>query len=207
LVNITSASALNDPQINFKNDLITIVGVTTIRCCSYSNQKQWTIYQVNDQNEEQQIFIKNNPTINYADLVLQPQTLSYGLYRIVFTVTMTNTDCSTFDFTNIRIIPSGLVISSLKLSQAMFGGTIEITRGQNQTIQFNPYLFTYDTDNEAVITSLTFRYSCQLIESNVPQGYPLQPGTNQTIYLDEFKSNPSLSHYNTCLNSTGIKQF
>jgi hypothetical protein len=85
----------------------------------------------------------------------------------------------------------------------MYGGTIEITRGQNQTIQFNPYLFTYDIDNEAVITSLTFKYACQLIDANIPKGYPLQPVTNKTIYLDDFKSNLSLSQLNSCFNSTG----
>ena len=120
---------------------------------------------------------------------------------------MANTVFSAFAFTYIRIIPSGLVLSSLRLSQPMYGGTIEITRGQNQQIQFNPYLFTYDIDNVAVKTSLKFKYSCQIIDSNIPSDYPLQPGTNQTIHLDEFKSNPSLSQLNTCFNSTGIKQF
>ena len=173
--------------------------------CSSSllNQKEWTIYQVINVEKEQQIFINNNPTLNYADLVLQPQTLSYGLYRIVFTVKMANIVFSNLAFTYIRIIPSGLVLSSLKLSQPMYGGTIEITRGQNQQIQFDPYLFTYDIDNVVVITSLTFKYACQLIESNIAHGYPLQPGTNETIYLDEFKTNPSLSQLNTCFNSTG----
>jgi len=205
LATIIDAATLLSPQINFKNDLISFVGVTTIRCSTYSNQKEWTVYQVNDQSEEQQIFIKNNPTINYADLVLQPQTLSYGLYRIVFSVIMTDTIYSSFAFTYIQIKPSGLVLSSLRLSQPMYGGTIEITRGQNQQIQFNPYLFTYDIDGVTVITSLTFKYSCQLIESNIPQGYPLQPGTNQTIHLDEFKSSAQLSQFNSCFNSTGIR--
>jgi hypothetical protein len=203
LTTIIDAATLSDTQINLKTDLITIVGVTKIRCSTNLNQKEWTIFQVVNSNDEQQIFIKNNPTINYADLVLQPQTLSYGLYKIFFSVSMTQTIYSSFAFTYIRIIPSGLVLSTLKLSQPMYGGTIEITRGQNQKIQFNPYLFTFDIDNVAVITTLSFKYSCQLIESNIPQGYPLQPGTNQTIYLDEFKSNPSLSKLNTCFNSTG----
>jgi hypothetical protein len=186
------------------------MGQTTINCpASLGNQKEWTIYKVSIYNSsasqfEQQIFMTNNPTLNYADLVLQPQTLSYGLYKIVFTVTMTDTVFSAFAFTYIQIIPSGVVLSTLKLSQPIFGGTIEITRGQNQPIQFDPFLFTYDIDSVVVITSLTFRYSCQLIASNIPQGYPLQPGTNKTIYLDDFKANPSLSPLNTCFNSTGL---
>jgi hypothetical protein len=49
----------------------------------------------------------------------------------------------------------------------MYGGTIEITRGSNQAIQFNPYLFTYDIDGEAVITSLKFEYSCQIVNQSI----------------------------------------
>jgi hypothetical protein len=185
------------------NDLIQLTSEIYISCSSsLLNHKEWTIFKGIYPNE-QQIFINNNPTINYADLVLQPQTLSYGVYKIVFTVKMANIIFTDHAFTYFQIIPSGLVLSSLKLSQPMYGGTIEITRGQNQQIQFDPYLFTYDIDNVAVITSLEFKYSCQLIESNIPQGYPLQPGTNKTIHLEEFKTNPSLSQLNTCFTSTG----
>ena len=184
------------------------MSVTNINCSiSLANLKKWTVYKVNELTGkiQKQIFIKNNPTINYADLILQPQTLSYGVYKCVYTVTMAY---NSPNFTNsvetyIKIIPSGLVLSSLKLSQPIYGGTIQITRGQNQTIQFDPFLFTYDIDNVAVITSLTFKYSCQLIQSNLPQGYPVIPGSNQTIYLNDFKLNASLSQLNACFNSSG----
>jgi len=117
--------------------------------------------------DEKQIYLKTNPTLAYAELVLQPQTLSYGLYRIIFTATQilpnSTEKLSNSIYTFIRIVPSGLVISSLKLSQPMFGGTIEITRGSSQSIQFDPYLFTYDIDGVAVITGLKFVYSCQIV--------------------------------------------
>jgi hypothetical protein len=202
-VKIVNAEINTTYPIIFKqNELIQLISETAFSS-TWLNHKEWKIFKFNDENE-QQIFIYNNPTINCADLVLQPQTLSYGVYRIVFTVKMINTNCSASAFTNIRIIPSGLVLSSLKLSQPMYGGTIEITRGQNQQIQFDPYLFTYDIDRMAVITSLSFKYSCQLIDANILQGYPLQPGTNLTIYLDDFKANPTISQLNTCFNSTGM---
>jgi hypothetical protein len=120
---------------------------------------------------EKQIYLNTNPTLTYADLVLQPQTLSYGLYRIVFSATQILSN-STEKLSNsidtfIEIIPSGLVISSLRLSKPMFGGTIEIKRGSSQSIQFNPYLFTYDIDGVAVITSLNFEYSCQIVNQAI----------------------------------------
>ena len=62
--------------------------------------------------EEQSVVINNNPTINYAELVLQPQTLAYGLYRFIYTVTMTNNNFTSQIDTYIQVIPSGLVISA-----------------------------------------------------------------------------------------------
>ena len=119
---------------------------------------------------EKQIFLKNNPTLAYAELVLQPQTLSYGLYRVVFTmytISLNSTKLSNQDETFIEIIPSGLLVSSLKLSKPMYGGSIEITRGTNQSIQFNPYTFTQDIDNVAVISNLIFSYSCQIVNQSL----------------------------------------
>jgi hypothetical protein len=138
--------------------------------------------------DEKQIYLNTNPTLAYAELVLQPQTLSYGLYRIIFTATQILTNSteklSNSIYTFIRIVPSGLVISSLKLSRPMYGDTIEITRGSSQSIQFNPYLFTYDIDGVAVITSLKFEYSCQIV--------------NQVIINATFRSNT----LDLCFNGT-----
>ena len=195
------------PRIQTKSDLFSLNGITTINCnTSLSNQKKWLIYKVDEitgQDLEQitQSF-KNNPTIDYAEFVIQPQTLTYGLYRFVFTSSMNDMASSQID-TFVKIIPSGLVLSTLSLSQPMYGGKIEITRGWNQTIKFNPFLNTYDIDSVAVITSLSFKYSCQIIDSNVEQGYPQMPVTNKTIYLNEFKSNQNLISFLKCFKSLG----
>ena len=75
-------------------------------------------------------------------------------------------------------------------------------------IEFDPFLNTFDIDSVAVITSLKFKYSCQLIDSNLEMGYPSVPGSNQTIiHLDEFKTNNSLLSYLSCFNSTGFYIF
>jgi hypothetical protein len=191
-----------------RNSLIIITSKTTLNCLiTLSNLKQWKIYKVNEQTgkDEKEVLLANNPTLNYADLVIQPQTLQYGVYRTVFTVTMINSNISSIfkdqSDTFIRIVPSGLVLSTLKQSQPMYGGTIEITRGLHQPIEFDPYIFTYDIDSIAVISSLSFKYSCQLIVSNVPQGYPQIPGTNKRVYLDEIKQNSSLKSLDKCFNS------
>ena len=207
VVTIMNSSNFSQPTMKKKNDLIDIVTSTKIKCSPPSNTKQWSIYRVNKLTgiNEEQIQIKNNPTINYAELVLQPQTLSYGLFRFVYTVTMINkgpTNVSAKAETFILVIPSGLVLSTLKLIQPTFGGAIEINRGFRQKIQFDPFLFTYDIDSVVVISLLTFKYTCQVIDSNLPRGYPKIK--NQTIYLNEMKVNSSLQTLNKCLI---IKQF
>lgn len=153
----------------------------------------------------QQIILSSNPTINYAELVLQPKTLFSGLYRFVFSLTMLNPDGTTLSSqidTFVKIIPSGLVLSTLSLSQPMYGGLIEISRGQAQTISFNPFLFSYDIDGIAVITSLTFKYTCEVIDLNLEQGYPVFPGSNQSIYLSDIIQNANLKNFDRCFNNT-----
>ena len=200
----------NNSKIYKKSDFIDIKSETTLKCkFSLINEKSWVIYMLNELTgiNEQQIFLTDNPTVNYAELVIQPNTLAYGLYRFVYTVKMTGTNSNSFQSqidTFIQVIPSGLVISALKSSQPIYGGTIEITRGFDQQIQFNPFINSYDIDSIAIMTSLTFKYSCQIIDSNIQMGYPQIPGTNQMIYLDDFKLNSSLSSLNTCFNRTGF---
>ncbi len=208
------ASSYLQPLIKKRNDLFSLVGRTTLNCNPFlTNQKQWLIFKVNPQNglPLTQIHLTNNPTINYAQLVIQPQTLMYGLYQFEYTVTMTQTNSSAPVSSQIRtyvqIEPSGLILSTLSLSQGIYGGTIEISRGQHQEIPFNPYLNSYDIDSTLVITTLTFKYSCRIIDSGVVSGeYPQMPGTNASIYMDEMKLNYSLhAAYDICFNTTGLR--
>ena len=140
------------PIIKKRNDILSLIGITSISCNSVlSNEKKWLIYEINEQTglDINKIELINNPTINYAELVIQPKTLSYGLYRFVYTVTMTlNANSSVFSSqVSVKIEPSGLILSTLSLSQGLYGGTIEISRGQQQPITFNPYLNSYDIDS------------------------------------------------------------
>lgn len=195
------------PSTFIRNELINIVSKTTLSQCITTHLKQWTLYRVNEMAglDEQKIILKNNPTLNYAELILQPKTLEYGLYRIVITI-VTKLNESSFSISNdtfIQITPSGLVLSTLKQSQPMFGSAIEISRGLNQTIEFDPFLFTYDIDMLAVITSLTFKYTCQKVVSNIPQGFPKIPATKDIVHLNEIKMNSSLMIIEKCFSSIG----
>jgi hypothetical protein len=199
---------INQPTVKKISDLFSLIGLATINCnSSLTNQKQWYIYSVDSITGTylQQITLSTNPTINYAELVIQPRTFSIGLYKCIYTLTMINPDSTTLTgqvYTYVSIIPSGLVLSTLSQSQPMYGGSIEISRGHSQSISFNPFLFTYDIDSIAVITSLTFKYACEVIDFNIPKGYPTLPITNQSIYLSDIKQNTNLISYDKCFNNT-----
>ena len=206
---ILSRSPLFSKPINKTiSELFRITAIATINCnSSLNNQKQWYIYSVDPSTglDIQQITLSSNPTINYAELVLQPKTFVAGLYRFVFTLTMVNPDGTTLSSqvdTFVNIIPSGLVLSTLSLSQPMYGGSIEISRGQAQSIPLNPFLFSYDIDEIAVITALIFKYKCEIIDSNIESGYPVLPGTNQSIYLSDIIQNSNLAPYDKCFTNT-----
>ena len=185
------------------NDLITVIGLISVlksinQTQNIIQKKQWTIFKVDPSSrQETEILLKNNPTLNYAELVLQPQTLDYATYHIYFSVTFklneNNLTMQSVD-TYLRVNASGLALSTLKLNQPMYGGMIEITRGQNQTIDFDPFLFTYDIDGKAVVTQMSFRYTCQLVIDGVTLASNL-------IYLDEASKNKSLS--SSCFSSLG----
>jgi hypothetical protein len=186
--------------------MIVLLGITKIKCAStLSNEKQWLIYKLNEVtgNVESRIDLINNPTLNYADLVIQPKSLEYGVYKIVYKVIMSNTSFYEQVETFLKIEPSGLVLSSLRLMRPMYGGVIEITRGLNQTISFDPYLFTQDLDQVAVISGLKFKYSCQLVDSNVVQSGGGGSEYAQ-IYLSDLKLNASLKPFDKCFNSLGF---
>jgi hypothetical protein len=183
-----------------------LIGNVIINCnITLSHLKKWVIYKVNEKTGQISKKIKyTHPSISSSELIVNSKSLPYGLYRFDFTV---KKDClySEID-TYVKIVPSGLMISSLSQMTGMYGELIQITRGEYQEIKFNPFLHTYDLDNLAVITSLTFKYACQLIDANIEQGYPkLVTQSNELIYLDDFKFNASIDQsILQCFNSTGV---
>lgn len=96
------------------------------------------------------------------------------------------------------------------------GGTFETNRGIGQTIVLSPVPFSYDIDGVANIATQSFKFYCQVIDNNVPYGYP-QLYYGQNIDLLTVKTNystnpgiPTLMQSTTtpfCFSSTSIKFF
>lgn len=74
-----------------RSDTIVLSGLTTLNCSSgLANTKQWYVYALNKAtgNQVSQVSLSSNPTSNYAELVIQPNTLGYSVYKAVYQVTM-----------------------------------------------------------------------------------------------------------------------
>ena len=83
-------------QVVKQNEILTVSAQTSLNCSiNLSNQKKWSIFLVNDSTgldvaQITSINSANNPTVDYNDLVIQPSTLSAGLYKFVFQVNLTD---------------------------------------------------------------------------------------------------------------------
>ncbi len=82
----------------------------------------------------------------------------------------------------------------------LLGTTMTFT--SRHKFDFDPFLFTYDIDSKAVISSLSFKYSCQIINNQV--GTIGLVNNSNMIYLDAIKQQKSVNPMTkTCFNSTG----
>jgi hypothetical protein len=146
ILNIDKLSNRNQALVVKRSEMLILSGMTQINCMQYMiNTKQWLIFKINatSGDREEEIILKNNPTLEYADLVIQPNTLDYGLYKFTFKVTLSNFNLiSSHIDTYVNLTPSGLVVQALRLNgiKNNGGGIIEVTHGLNESIQFNPYL-------------------------------------------------------------------
>lgn len=133
-----------------------------------------------------QIAIKNNPTVNYDQLVIQPNTLSYNLYKLVFQVSMTYNNIYTSQaYSYFKLQPSGLVVLGI---YGATGGTYQLALGLNQTFTLNPQKYSYDLDGIADFSKLNFTFYCQVIDNNLAYGYP-QLYYNSDLDLLTIKNN------------------
>ena len=214
---IENGAPLFYKPVEFKrNELISFVGIVTINCnTSLENTKKWTIFEIDPVTDQslKEITLPLNPTVDYAELVIQPNTLKYGLYKIVFRVIMGSVKPLVFEDqieTFAKIVPSGVIVSALKLSQLSVSGTLEINKGTSQDIEFDPFLSSYDIDGLADMLHLQYKYYCQVVDSGVARGFPLLSVDNK-IDLAMLKSDASLTLANNankmCFESSGCNSY
>jgi hypothetical protein len=157
----------------------------------------------------------NNPTVNYAELVVEPNSLPIGVYKVVYNVkielsvkvawrsSIGNIYTSELD-TYVQIVRSGIVVSSLP--NTIGGGTVSITRGTKQSIVLSPALYSYDLDGLISMSSVKFNFYCQVIDDGIEHEYPMRfENVKADLYslkLDQSLNFP-MSSNKTCFDSNG----
>ena len=127
-------------------------------------QNSWAMDQLDPNISSNTDYLLNNPTANSSCLVIQSNTLVYGLYKITFYAKIIlkldgkvyGSNVSTY----IRVVPTGIVVNALE------SGVQRISIGSNQTLIFNPVFYSFDLDNIVSPQSLSFIFFCQTINAN-----------------------------------------
>jgi hypothetical protein len=169
--------------------------ITKVDCDTdwFSLARHWTVI---DNKTNQSVDISNNPTINTAELVFTGNNLLYGVYRLMYEVTVlfnqgVDKVNNTVD-SYIEIIPSGFVVISLP------GGLNRISIGTNQVLSLNPANYSYDLDDILSPSSMNFSFYCR-VDNNGSIFH------NFSTDLFAFKSqNLPMNSNQHCFNSTGL---
>jgi hypothetical protein len=151
------------------------------------------------------INLSTNPSYQSTELVIQRNTLAYGLHKFTFKVDITiiigatNILLSNEMTTFVEIIPTGLVV--LGLEDAVYDTLI----GSNQSFNFDPSRYSFDLDDLIASSSFEFKFYCMPINTSETNTLSNQPKWD----LLTFKSNSSLllSKNQTCFTSNSKTNF
>ena len=166
---------------------------------SLSNQKIWSVFAVDRSTGVAlyEVDLGTNPSKYCAELVLEPNTLSYGLFKLVFGVKLADMSTPIESFTYVEIVPSGLVLSAFE------NAVNEITFGLNQTIELRPVLYSIDLDALVEMSKLRFYFYCRTVDSaNLLNPFPTSSGVLADLFgIKSGAISVALSNINACFDS------
>lgn len=186
-----------NPYVIYRSKQLILSTETYFSCNStQTTQYIWSQTQFNSMNNTNNNLL-NNPTVNSSCLVIQPNTLSYGLYQFTFSVKITLSLDGSLYVNNIStfvlIVPTEIVVNALK------NGVQSLLIGSNQTLIFNPSLYSIDLDNIVSPYSLSFLFYCQIV-SNDSTSLEMN---NFELHQYKMNSTMIISSNQTCFESNG----
>ena len=187
-VKITPFAILKNPQEIKRSKLFSISTETYFVCNKpYKQKYQWKLNQIYSDHINS-IDLTSNPSSVSSEIVIQPNTLDYGLYEFIFQVSISGTSFQSNTSTFIEITSSGLAVYVLP------NGVQSILLGKDQSLRLNPPAYSFDFDNLTLMTSLIFKFYCSL-------------NSFGPIDLATYKRNSSLQMQanQTCFTATGFK--
>ncbi len=158
---IEKQMTFNNPLQIERSKLFTVSSNETSQCeiQHYTLKKSWDLMKFDDLSQQFSIKIdlSTNPTSLLNELVVQSNTLSYGLYKFNFTIEIQALNLTKLNSiqTYIEIIPTGLVIFALP------NGVSQILIGSSQSVSLKPSIYSYDYDQVINANSLIFGFYCK----------------------------------------------
>ena len=194
-----------NPQLIYRSELFSLETTTYFACnLTYTQTNAWLLTQI-DGSSAISIDLSSNPTWKTPELVIQGNTLAYGLYEFTYQVVTSISDLTlqtsytTNVATFIQIIPTGLVVSATK------SGVSSILLGAQQSFDLNPSLYSVDLDGLVQPSTLSFKFYCQTVNMNASSSQYSSQYSGQ-IDLFEYKLNSALqlTSNKTCFASTSM---
>ena len=184
-----------NPKQIFRSKLLNFATKTYFSCNeTYIQTYKWFINRI-DLSPILSMDISSNPSSYSSELVIQSNTLDYGMYEIQFQVDITMEDVifnSTMAKTYVQIIPSGLVVYPFK------NGVSNIKIGSQQSLILNPILNSFDFDNLVDISSLKFKFYCKTIHLN---SSVMENNNNLNLLMYKMNNTLQMTSNQTCFAS------
>jgi hypothetical protein len=201
------ATDFYSPLLQKRSQKLSVVASAIISCSlSVNNTKTWTLYSIDSSNGNvlSQVSLAKNKYAFNSELVISENTLDYGLYKFVYTMSMYSAKVDLSQFlaqieTYIQIVPTGLTVLGL------YGGSNQVEIGLNQTFEINPMQYSFDNDNVANVRTLNFKFYCNVIDGGIPIGLPYLSKNVMADLYSLTQIQYSMSYNSTCFNDTSKK--
>jgi hypothetical protein len=188
------------PQIIFRSQLFMLNTATYFSCnSSYTMTYKWSANLIVSSTIMTKIDLSSNPTWQSTSLVIQANTLAYGLYAFNFqtNVTITKTISDVFLTNNkatyVQITQIGLAVYGLE------NGVSGLLIGSQQSFSLKPASYSLDLDSLIKPSSLQYKFYCFTIS----QGSNTVVNATQSLDLLSYKNNSLLqmNSNSTCFSS------
>lgn len=156
----------SSPKDIFRNQQINVSAIVTPVCNhSFTLTYAWKIFKIDILQNDTEIQVPFNPTFNLLDLKIPKDTLFYGTYKFRLQANLTvntgyikniNNIFSTESEAYVRVLPTEIDILTLENSLNY------IKIGYDQTLRFQPAVYSFDYDNLANFKLLKYKYFCFL---------------------------------------------
>ena len=199
ILNMDSIFTQLNPQVILRSKLFMLSTTTYFSCnFTYTINNKWSSSLIVNSTYLIKTDLTSNPTWQSTSLVIQPNSLAYGLYAFNFQVNVTIVKATNIFLSNnittyVQINPTGLVVYGLQ------NGVSGLLVGAQQSFSLNPALYSLDLDSLIKPSSLQFKFYCNTIKPNSNTIV----NTTQSIDLFTYKNNSLLqmNSNSTCFAS------